>query len=180
MDRLHSVTNEADIFPEYQNTPIGKLIEYHNLRKKAEWFDNAELLIGMCMDHRKHLHIPKNFAYIIRDGGANIRHSAFKISYAISVGGIKHIALIGHNNCGMVNLESKKQKFIHGLVENAGWDEESAEEHFSKQAPLFEIGNEIEFTIKQAQQLRQSYPKIQIAPMLYKVEDDMIYLISEK
>jgi carbonic anhydrase len=73
------------------------------------------------MDNRKHLHIPDNFAYIIRSGGANLRYSEFKVSYAISAGGIKHIALIGHNNCGMVNLNSRKDQFVYGLEQNAGW-----------------------------------------------------------
>ena len=40
----------------------------------------------MCMDNRKHLHIPDNFAFIIRSGGANLRYSEFKVSYAIAVG----------------------------------------------------------------------------------------------
>ncbi len=31
----------------------------------------ARLLIGMCMDNRKVLRTPDNFAYVIRGGGAN-------------------------------------------------------------------------------------------------------------
>ena len=74
------------------------------------------------MDNRKSLRIPDNFAYIIRTGGANLRYSEFKVSYAIAVGNVEHIALIGHNNCGMVNLVSKKEQFINGLVDKAGWE----------------------------------------------------------
>ncbi len=73
------------------------------------------------MDNRKHLHIPDNFAFIIRAGGANLRYSEFKVSYAIAVGSVSCIALVGHNQCGMVNLISRKEQFIRGLVENAGW-----------------------------------------------------------
>jgi len=137
------------------------------------------LLVGMCMDHRKHLHIPENFSYIIRTGGANLRYSEFKVSYAISVGGIKHIALIGHNNCGMVNLNSKKDQFISGLVKEGGWSQVRAEEHFNNFAPMFEVGNAMEFVAYEAKRLRIKYPKIVVAPLFYNVDDNKLYMIKE-
>jgi len=180
MDRLKSIQKEKDIFPEYRETPIGLLLKYHNLNHDYDSYDSAKLLIGMCMDNRKHLHIPDNFAFIIRAGGANLRYSEFKVSYAIGVGNVKHLALIGHNNCGMVNLVARKDIFIQGLVNNAGWDKEKAEEHFMQFAPMFEIGNEIDFILSETERLRLRYPQIQIAPMLYLVEDNKLYLIKEK
>jgi carbonic anhydrase len=179
MDRLIAVATPEDIFPEYRNTPIGQLLEYHNLSRPFETFTQAQLLIGMCMDNRKHLHIPDNFAYIIRAGGANLRYSEFKVSYAIAVGGVRAIALIGHNQCGMVNLISRRELFIHGLVENAGWEREWATEHFMHFAPMFEIGNEVDFVLSEAKRLRLRYPKIKIAPLLYRIEDNRLYLIKE-
>lgn len=180
MDRLVSVTTKDDIFPELRETPIGLLLEYHNLNRAYETYTQAQLLVGMCMDHRKHLRIPDNFSYIIRAGGANLRYSEFKVSYAIAVGGVKHIALIGHNQCGMVNLMARKDSFIQGLVETAGWDRDFAEQHFTQFAPMFEIGNEIDFVISEAQRLRLRYPKVRVAPFLYKVEDNLLYQIREK
>jgi len=180
MSRLVDISKPDDIYPQYQQTPIGLLLEYHNLDKRFDTYSQAKLLIGMCMDNRKHLHIPDNFAFIIRAGGANLRYSEFKVSYAIAVGNLGHIALIGHNNCGMVNLVSRKKLFIKGLVENAGWSEESAEEHFNNFAPMFEIGNETDFIISESQRLRLRYPKIMVAPMLYNVDDNRLYLINEK
>ena len=88
MYRLIPVTSYEDIFPEYSDTPVGQLLEYHNLNRVYETYTQAQLLVGMCMDNRKHLHIPDNFAYIIRAGGANLRYSEFKVSYAIAVGGV--------------------------------------------------------------------------------------------
>jgi len=132
------------------------------------------------MDNRKSLRIPDNFAYIIRAGGANLRYSEFKVSYAIAVGAVKCIALIGHNNCGMVNLASKREIFVKGLVENGGWQRASAEEHFWHFAPMFEIGNEMDFVSSEAKRLRVRYPKILIAPMMYLVEDNLLYLIRER
>jgi carbonic anhydrase len=179
MNRLIAVTVPEDIFPEYQNTPIGQLFEYHNLNRPFESFTRAQLLIGMCMDNRKHLHIPDNFAYIIPAGGANLRYSEFKVSYAIAVGGVRAIALIGHNQCGMVNLISKRDLFIQGLVDNAGWERGWATEHFMHFAPMFEIGNEVDFVLSEAKRLRLRYPKIKIAPLLYRIEDNLLYLIKE-
>src|SRR5215207_6252303 len=128
----------------------------------------------MCMDHRKHLTIPDNFAYIIRSGGANLRYSEFKVSYAIAVGGVRSIALIGHNQCGMVDLEARRDAFIQGLVDNAGWERAAAAAHFSQFAPQFEIGNEISFILSETQRLRLRYPRVQVAPLLYTVEDNRL------
>lgn len=179
MNDIVRVDSKDSIFPEYRDTPIGLLLEYNNLDRPFESYSSAQLLIGMCMDNRKHLHIPENFAYIIRSGGGNLRNSEFKVSYAISVGNVRAIALIAHTNCGMVNLVSRKDLFIKGLVENAGWEKSQAEDHFFHFAPMFEIGNEIDFVLSEAKRLRLRYPKILVAPLLYKVEDNHIYLIRE-
>ena len=180
MKRLIPVITKNDIPIEFQNTPIAKLLEYHNINRPFEDYQKAELLVGMCMDHRKHLHMPDNFAYIIRSGGANLRYSEFKVSYAIAVGQVAHIALIGHDNCGMVNLVARRNEFIKGLVDTAGWDIERAAEHFMHYAPMFEIGNEIDFILSETLRLRQRYPKVQVAPMIYLVGDNKLYLIDEK
>lgn len=179
MKRLVPVTRKEEIFTELSGTPIGLLLEYHNLGHEYENYARAQLLIGMCMDNRKYLRIPDNFAYIIRSGGGNLRYSEFKVSYAIAIGGVTAIALIAHNECGMVHLVSVKEKFVEGLIENAGWDRERAEEHFMHFAPMFEIGNEIDFVLSEAARLRLRYPKIIIAPLFYKLEDNMLYQIQE-
>ena len=179
MDRLIPVNSANDILPQYRNTPIGLLLEYQNLSRPHDSYPSAQILIGMCMDNRKHLRIPENFAFIIRAGGANLRYSEFKISYAIAVGEVKALALIGHNNCGMVNLVSRKEQFVQGLVDKAGWERERAEEHFNHFAPMFEIGNEIDFVLNEAARLRLRYPKILIAPLMYNVENNKLYLLKE-
>ncbi|MCX6158141.1 MAG: carbonic anhydrase [Ignavibacteriota bacterium] len=179
MDRLIPVRKKEDILPGYIGTPIELLFEYHNLGRKTEIYDKPQLLVGMCMDNRKHLHIPDNFAFVIRSGGANLRHSEFKVSYAIAVGNVKYIAVIGHNHCAMVNLVSRKDEFVKGLMENAGWDEDRAVEHFNQFAPTFEIGNEIDFVLSETIRLRRRYPKIKIAPLLFLVEDTKLNFIRE-
>jgi len=96
MERLIPVTVEPDILPAYRKTPIETLLAYQNLNRPHGVHDKAELLIGMCMDNRKHLRVPENFAYILRSGGGNLRYSEFKVSYAVAIGGISAIALLAH------------------------------------------------------------------------------------
>src|SRR3990167_1006334 len=127
MNKLIAINSIDDIPKQYRGTSVELLFEYHNLGREYDSYSNAQLLIGMCMDNRKHLHIPDNFAFILRAGGANLLYSEFKVSYAIAVGNVSSIALIGHNQCGMVNLAARKELFIKGLVENAGWEKAQAE-----------------------------------------------------
>jgi len=175
--KIVSVTKKKDIPKRYLDSPIGLLLEYHNLNRPLEAYSQAQLLIGMCMDNRKHLRMPDNFAFIIRSGGANLRYSEFKVSYAVALGQVRHIALIGHSHCGMVNLVSRKEEFITGLVKGASWSKKAAREHFADSAPMFEIGNEVDFIMSETHRLRSRYPKIKITPLYYKVEDSMLYCI---
>ena len=46
-------------------------------------------------------------------------------------------------------------------------------------APMFEIGNEVDFVLSEAKRLRLRYPKIQVAPLMYRIEDNQLYLIRE-
>lgn len=176
---LIKITQPRDIPAKYRNTPIEKLLKYHNLKAPLVKVDKAELLVGMCMDNRKQLRIPDNFAFIIRSAGANLQFSNFPISYAIGVADVKHIAIIGHTDCAMVNLDAKKDQFVQGLVKNAGWAANIATEKFNKNEPIFEIRDELAFIMDQTRLLREIYPPITIVPMIYKVEDNLLYLIKE-
>lgn len=126
------------------------------------------------MDNRKNLWIPENFAYIIRSGGANLFYHEFQVSYAIGVGEIQHIALIGHNNCGMVKLEDRKNEFVAGLEKNAGWKKETALNHFENLSLFFEIGDSVEFLVSEANRLRKRYPKVVVAPLFYNSDSDKV------
>jgi carbonic anhydrase len=178
MTKLIEVNAPEDILPEYRKTPIGLLLSYHNLNLKFSQYESPKLLIGMCMDNRKSLWIPDNFAFIIRSGGANLFYHEFQVSYAIGVGGVHHIALIGHNGCGMVDLEKRKTLFIDGLAENAGWKKESAQRHFENLSPFFEIGDAVEFLVSEASRLRRRYPKIMVAPLFNNVDSGKILQIK--
>jgi carbonic anhydrase len=176
--RLIPIHSPSVVPPQYRGTPIERLLLWHNGVAEPELVERAELLVGMCMDNRKKLRIPENFAFVLRSGGGNLRHSEFKVSFAIGFGGVRAIALVVHNHCGMVGLSRRRGIFVDGLVD-AGWDREDAEAHFDAFAPLFEIGNEIDFALSEAARLRKRYPKVIVAPMRYDVADNLLYLIDE-
>ena len=178
-NKLSVVLSEEDIPLNLRDTAIGCLLKYHNLRQTFDKYDKAKVLIGMCMDNRKHLHIPDNFAYIIRSAGGNLRYSEFKVAYTIGVGGVEAIALIGHNNCGMTNLVSKEEKFVKGLANKCGWEEEKARELFRSYLPMYEIGNEIDFVVGEAKRLRENYQNLLIVPLFYNIEDNLLYIVNE-
>lgn len=173
---LKAILSEKDIPGYLFKTPVADLLKYHNLSFNFNEYERAQMAIVMCMDNRKQLNIPNKFAYILRTAGARITGNEFKLSFAIGFGDIKYVALIGHSNCGMVNLKDKKDKVVEGLVQNAGWTKEQAENHFNSFAPFFEIENEIDFVISESKRLKEKYPNILFVPMIYKVEDNKLYL----
>jgi carbonic anhydrase len=179
MKTFVEIKSESDIPGRWRATPIGALLRYHALGAPLPGrAERPELLIGMCMDSRKHLRIPDNFAFILRTGGANLALSEFRVSYAIAVGGVRAIALIGYTNCGMSGLSARRGVFVEGLVD-AGWSRAEAEKHFDRHAPLHEIGAEDEFIVAEARRLRALYPKVEVAPLLYRVEDNSVALLRE-
>lgn len=172
------VSFREDILPLYRETPVGLLLEYHNLGRAIGSVAAPQMLIGMCMDSRKALRIPNDFAFVLRTAGANMRDNEFRISYAIAVGGVHTIVLIAHTDCGMAQLDRRREQFIEGMVRNAGWERDRAEQHFIESAPKFGIRDEVEFVIREADRLRKIYPKVLVAPLLYRVDDDLLYQLK--
>ncbi len=153
---------------------MGDLLAFHNLGAPHRDFAAPTLLVGMCMDHRKALRIPNNFAFVLRAGGANLRRVEFKVSFAIAVGGVSAIALIGHSRCGMVGLRDRREQFVEGLVNGAGWEREAAIEHFDEHFSKFEIDDAAEFVAAEARRLSDRYPKIHAGALFYDVDDGML------
>jgi carbonic anhydrase len=178
MPEIIPVNYRDDILPLYRDTPVGLLLEYHNLGRAPGAVSAPQLLVGMCMDSRKALRIPNDFAFVLRTAGANMRDNEFRISYAIAVGGVHAIALIAHTDCGMAQLDRRREQFIEGMVSNAGWERKHAEQHFAESAPKFGIRDEVDFVLREAARLRAIYPKVLVAPLLYRVDDDLLYQLK--
>ncbi len=47
-------------------TPVGDLVEDHNLRMPARTYERAEVVVGMCLDNSKVRRLPESFAYVLR------------------------------------------------------------------------------------------------------------------
>ena len=176
--KLVPVGSRCDIFEEYRETPIADLLAFHNLGVPHRHYTRAQLLVGMCMDHRLRLRVPRNFAYVLRTGGANFRGLEFQISFAIAVGGVRAVCLIGHDECGMAGLASRRESFVEGLMENAGWQREAAEKHFDALAARFETSDSAEFVLSEAERLRRQYPEMLVAPLLYSLGDGALNQIE--
>lgn len=171
------VRRRSDILIDYRDTPVGRLLEYHNLGRKFD-VEQPQLLIGMCMDSRKTLRIPPDFAFVLRTAGANLRDNEFRISYAIAIGGVRTLVLIAHTDCGMKRVAGLHDAFVDGLVEHAGWERERAEHLFAEGVPKFGITDEVAFVMQEAERLRALYPRLTVAPLLYRVEDDLLYQLE--
>ena len=177
-NRLVPVAQADDILPAYRGTPLEWLLRYHNLATPLpSTHGHPTLLIAMCMDYRKDLTIPSEFAYVIRSAGGSLRDGEFEVSYAVAVGGVTTIALLAHTDCGMVHVTSKRELFVRGLVERAGWSPDEAERHFQAAASRHEIGDPVAFVVAEAERLRRRYPKLLVAPFLYTVNDDRLVQI---
>jgi carbonic anhydrase len=174
------VDSVSAILPAYRGTPLEWLLRYHNLSEPLPSArGRAELLVGMCMDDRKDLVIPNEFAFVLRAAGGNLRDHAFDISYAVAIGGVTSIALLAHTDCGMVGLRRKRAVFVHGLVARGGWDELRAGEHFDESTPVYEIEDAVTFVLDETRRLSASYPAVLVAPLLYRVEDDRLLQIVD-
>ncbi|MFQ5463506.1 MAG: carbonic anhydrase [Phycisphaerae bacterium] len=174
-----SVCNERDILPEYRETAVGDLLAYHNLGAPHRHHTDAALLIGMCMDHRLQLEIPPNFAFVLRCAGANLGMLEFDVSFAIAVGGIRAVCLIGHDGCRMVDVASKRKAFVRGLIDSAGWDRAKAEEQFDTNSARCGFVDVSDSVWLEAQRLRETYAGITVAPLVYSLGDGSVRQIVE-
>ena len=180
MPRLIPVDTPDAILPIYRGTAIEQLLRYHNLGAPLpETTGHARMLIAMCMDHRKDLVIPGEFAYVLRSAGGNLRDSEFEVSYAIGVGGVSTVAVLAHTDCGMAHVTRMRSVFIRGLTERGGWTADAAGAHFDRYAERYQIGDPVSFACDEAERLRRLYPTVLIAPMLYDVETDRLLQIEE-
>ena len=150
---------------------------YHILGEQFRHHPSPTLLMGTCMDFRIEFRIPRDFAYVIRVGGANLRGLEFHVSLAVA-SGVQAICLIGHDQCAMSRVLDREQAFVKGLVEHAGWGDHEAQIHFETYSSRFAIGNEIEFVRSETARLGRYYPDMLVAPLFYSVSERVLFQID--
>lgn len=176
---LITISTENDIPSILQDTPVSALLKSQNFFQVDETpSDFADLIIGMCIDYRKQLHLPKNCAYVIRSAGANMKDAEFSVALGVS-SGIEYMALITHNKCLMSDPFSRREAVLETLSKDCAWSQESASVYFDEQATDRGISDPIEFALSEAQRIHELYPKLKVVPILYCVDDDKLYLIKE-
>ena len=167
---LIPVNSVDDVLPEWKGSPIERLLEFHNLGISSAPFDQPQMLIGTCMDFRVSIQIPDRFAFVLRTGGANFSANEFHIAYAISVGGVRAFAIIGHDDCGMHRLSNERTLFINGACE-AGSDNVQAGDYYDQNVDACTIPDPAEFTFNEATRYAKLFPDVTVAPLLYTVGD---------
>lgn len=171
------VQRHEDVLPAYRGTPVEELLAYHNLGAPIKQHPAPELLIGTCMDFRILFRIPRDFAYVLRVGGANLRGLEFHVSLAVAAG-VRAICLIGHDQCAMRRVADRGAEFVSGLVEHAGWGDHEAAIHFETYSSRFAIGDEIEFVRSESARLSRYYPRMLVAPLFYCVRERTLHQIT--
>ncbi len=74
------------------------------------------------------------------------------MSFAIAVGAPRRSRSSGTRTAACPAWP-RRDAFVQGLVDNAGWARDRAEEHFNQFAPMFEIGDAAEFVVGEARRL---------------------------
>jgi carbonic anhydrase len=177
--RLLPISSVDDIPAQLKGTPVEALLIAQNFYQVMDEADSsANLIIGMCMDYRKQLHLPKNCAYIIRSPGANMKDHEFAIALALSTG-IRYMALLVHNNCIMSDPFKRRNDFVKVMVRDHRWRHEHAEVMFDDSVQFSYIGEPIVFALEEAHRLRTLFPKLVVVPLLYDVDSDKVFLVRD-
>ncbi len=177
--RLLKVNSIFDIPSRFQGTPIADLLRSQNMYDIGyDVSQAANLIIGMCIDHRKQLHLPKNGAYIIRSPGANMKDHEFSIALALT-SGVTYMALLVHNKCLMSNPLKRKEILKRILVQDHGWDSNTVEESFDEFAAAKQIGDPVTFGLAESSRLRNIFKGLTVVPLLYDIYSDRLFIIKE-
>ena len=165
---LIAVLTEEDIRPAYRGTPVGDLLRYQNLGVASRKYARPEILVATCLEQHAALRVPEGFAISVHTAAASLKRDPFKVSWAIGVAGVSAIAIVGHDDCRLVDLRDHREQFVVQMIEAAGWERPAAEQHFDHWSDLFEVENPVDFVAAEAARLQHRYPKILVAPLMYQ------------
>lgn len=180
MPRQIPVASIGDLLPEYRGTPIEQVLRYQNPQEPMPaTVEHPELLVVTCMDFRIRLRVPDHYAYMLRTAGASLRSHEFDVAFAIAVGGVSAIAIVGHTDCGMSRVTQVRDTFVNNLVRHGGWSQHDAVHYYHQHAGAHYIGDPAQSAWRDAARLRQRFPSMIIAPLLYRVEDHTLVQLAD-
>lgn len=172
--RLQPISSRDDIPSEWRDSPIEKLIGSENFGTPIGECDKPELLIATCIEFRYALPIPRMFAYVIRRASGRLVGSEFSLAYILSAG-VRHFALIGHNDCGMTKVLKKQNDLIAALTDQ-GWPQDRAEDFVRAQSERHMMNDEIDGLRREYIRLRRLFKKVTIAPMFVDLADTKLFI----
>lgn len=173
-DVLTAIETREDIPKEWQNTPIQCLIMSQNFGWPIQSSGKVELLISTCIEFRYALPIPRMYAYVIRRASGRVIGSEFSVGYTLSQG-VRYLALIGHNDCGMSKVYEKAPGVVQAFVDQ-GWSKDVAEKYVQKQAARHAIKDEVGSLKDEYIRLKQIFRKLVIAPLFVCLHDSKLYV----
>lgn len=173
--RLVPMTCPEDIPLEWRNTPIEALIRHQNLDQPIpESNGNPQLLIATCIEFRYALPVPRMYAYVIRRASGRLAGSEFSLAYILAKG-VEHLALIGHNDCGMTKVAENRIPMIEALI-SQGWAPDRAEDFINGQAARHSMTDELDGLKREYLRLRRIFKKLVIAPLFVDLANTQLFI----
>ena len=174
--RLEPMNTKDDIPERWRGTPIEEFIGIHNFGQTVDSQATPRLLIVSCIEFRFSLNIPSGFSYVIRTPAGRLSHlpsSEFAMAYTLAKG-VRHVALVGHNDCGMTKVFENAPKLIEALIEQ-GWETKEAKKFIESRASQFAIDDEIESLKIEFNELKEEFKKIEIAPLFASLKSNRLH-----
>ncbi len=173
-ERLVDVFSREAIPQEWLNSPIESFIMWQNFGWPLHTGTKPEMLISTCIEFRYALPIPRQYAYVIRRASGRMNGSEFTIGYTLAKG-VRHVIMIGHNDCGMAKVPENAPHVVDAFVEQ-GWSREAAQEYVRKQGANYAIGDELEALKEEYIRLSSYFKKLTIAPLFVCLHDNKLYI----
>lgn len=173
-DRLIAVESQLDIPASWQGTPLESLIMAQNFGWPIQASGKPELLIATCIEFRYALPVPRMYAYVIRRASGRVIGSEFSVGYTLAQG-VRYLAMIGHNDCGMSKVYEKAPAVVDAFVEQ-GWQRDAAMAYVDKQVTRHAISNELVALQDEYFRLKRLFPKLIIAPLFVCLHDSRLYI----
>jgi hypothetical protein len=73
----------------------------------------------------------------------------------------------------------KRGAFVSALTGKHGWSNDQALSFFDEHASSREIDDAIDFSLKEARRLSNLFRGLKVVPMLFMLEDNLVYLVKD-
>ncbi len=175
--RLRNINDREHIPSRWLETPIEQFIRAHNFDEPVKAAKSPQLLIVSCIEYRFRPEVPAKFAYVMRTAGGKISQlpgAEFALSYILA-NGVRHIALVGHNDCGMTKVHEFKPKLVAALIEQ-GWDPAHAGVFIEDNAERFAMDDEIDSLEREFNRLKALFKNVEIAPLFISLSSTRLHI----